>query len=258
MKNYLSIGEVSKICNVGVSSLRYYEKIGILIPAYVNPETSYRYYSLNQLLVVDLILMCIELDIPLKTFSNYLMDTEIVNIEQLCNDAEKIALDKINTINRNLTNIQHLRQQLQSIQHPKEQLQNVSEGIYYITQCDYTELDIITYINNISQMYKDLRNQNIYWLYEQGLCFFNNIIYLFIRINKPLETNCLVIPAHTCNSQILELDELNEQFLNYKNISSEKNKVILCKIIYDVHLSSTKVNFELQTSLDNIIKIIKQ
>lgn len=64
MENLLSIGEVAKIRNVNVQSLRYYEKLGILIPAYINPETGYRYYSLEQIMILDTIILCVDLGIP--------------------------------------------------------------------------------------------------------------------------------------------------------------------------------------------------
>ena len=37
MKEYLTIGEVSKMKGVGIKSLRYYDRLGILKPAYINP-----------------------------------------------------------------------------------------------------------------------------------------------------------------------------------------------------------------------------
>lgn len=43
--NLLSIGEFSKIANVHIKSLRYYDKLGVLKPIYVDPKTNYRYYS---------------------------------------------------------------------------------------------------------------------------------------------------------------------------------------------------------------------
>lgn len=68
---YLSIGEFSKLSNVNIKSLRYYDSLGILKPAYINPENNYRYYTFQQLNVVELICMCVELGIPLKDFPNY-------------------------------------------------------------------------------------------------------------------------------------------------------------------------------------------
>ena len=67
MKNeLLSIGEIAKLKSIGIKALRYYEKIGLLLPAYVDENSGYRYYDLNQTAVIDIIISCVELGIPLK------------------------------------------------------------------------------------------------------------------------------------------------------------------------------------------------
>lgn len=45
----LSIGEFSSICKVSAKTLRYYAEIGLILPAEINPENGYRYYSIDQL-----------------------------------------------------------------------------------------------------------------------------------------------------------------------------------------------------------------
>ena len=37
MKEYLTIGEMARIKKISIKSLRYYERIGILIPEKINP-----------------------------------------------------------------------------------------------------------------------------------------------------------------------------------------------------------------------------
>ena len=64
MNQYLSIGKVSKMKNVSIKSLRYYDKIGILKPAFINAETNYRYYTEEQLYLLDAVTLCIKLGIP--------------------------------------------------------------------------------------------------------------------------------------------------------------------------------------------------
>ena len=55
MKNLYSIGEVSKIKEVTIKALRYYHKMGILIPKYIDKITGYRYYSIDQFIYIDII-----------------------------------------------------------------------------------------------------------------------------------------------------------------------------------------------------------
>ena len=44
------IGELSKLCNISVKTLRYYDSMGLLCPEETDPFTGYRYYSAAQLL----------------------------------------------------------------------------------------------------------------------------------------------------------------------------------------------------------------
>lgn len=51
-KEFYQIGEVAKICNIPIKTLRYYDEIELLIPRKVDPESNYRYYSNDQLALV--------------------------------------------------------------------------------------------------------------------------------------------------------------------------------------------------------------
>ena len=66
----LSIGEFAKLRGVSVKSLRYYERVGALKPAYVNAESGYRYYSINQISDLDMVITFIELGVPLKEIAS--------------------------------------------------------------------------------------------------------------------------------------------------------------------------------------------
>jgi len=62
----LSIGEVAKLTGVSVQALRYYERKNIIKPIYTNADSGYRYYSPDQIYFIQLIVNCVNLDIPLK------------------------------------------------------------------------------------------------------------------------------------------------------------------------------------------------
>lgn len=103
-KNYLSIGVLSKLTGVHIKSLRYYEKIGVLKPVYVNPESNYRYYSYQQIAVVMAIRLCVVLDIPLKDFHHY-MDDESINYENLLQDGKSLIEEKLQGMQKALENL---------------------------------------------------------------------------------------------------------------------------------------------------------
>jgi len=48
----LKIGEFSKLSKVTIKALRYYEKEGLLLPAFINEENGYRFYDNSQLVEI--------------------------------------------------------------------------------------------------------------------------------------------------------------------------------------------------------------
>jgi DNA-binding transcriptional MerR regulator len=48
-EQYYTIGKLSKLCNIPIRTLHYYDDIGLLQPQKVDPYTNYRYYSHHQL-----------------------------------------------------------------------------------------------------------------------------------------------------------------------------------------------------------------
>jgi DNA-binding transcriptional MerR regulator len=66
------IGEFSHIAQVSGRLLRYYDEIGMLSPAYTDPQTGYRYYSAAQLPRLNRILVLKELGVGLDQIAQLL------------------------------------------------------------------------------------------------------------------------------------------------------------------------------------------
>lgn len=45
MNHYFTISKFARLRGIDINSLRYYERLGILTPAYTDPHTRYRYYT---------------------------------------------------------------------------------------------------------------------------------------------------------------------------------------------------------------------
>jgi DNA-binding transcriptional MerR regulator len=67
-----SIGDFSKICRLGVKTLRYYHEIGLLIPSRIDKFTQYRYFDEKCLSKVEIINRLKELDFSLETIKEIL------------------------------------------------------------------------------------------------------------------------------------------------------------------------------------------
>ncbi|GHO96943.1 MerR family transcriptional regulator [Reticulibacter mediterranei] len=70
------IREFAEIAQVPMSTLRYYDEIGVFKPAAVDPETGYRFYSIDQLLQINRILALKDLGLELAQIVQFL-DEEV-------------------------------------------------------------------------------------------------------------------------------------------------------------------------------------
>lgn len=61
----LRIGEVARLFNLSVGTLRHYEQMGLLEPARIDPASGYRYYGARQLSTLNTISHLRVLDLPL-------------------------------------------------------------------------------------------------------------------------------------------------------------------------------------------------
>lgn len=68
----LKIGDFSKICQVSVKALRYWDEQGLLEPATTDPATGYRYYAIEQIAEVNQILAFRTLGLELKRIKQLL------------------------------------------------------------------------------------------------------------------------------------------------------------------------------------------
>ena len=67
-----SIGRTARLFRLSVSSLRHYEAIGLVRPAWTDPASGYRYYSLAQFEVLNTIRYLRTLDMPLEQIRSFL------------------------------------------------------------------------------------------------------------------------------------------------------------------------------------------
>ncbi len=52
----MKIGEIAAFFNVSVKAIRLYEKKGIIVPAKIDPDTGYRYYTADQVQTLNALL----------------------------------------------------------------------------------------------------------------------------------------------------------------------------------------------------------
>lgn len=86
MNGKLTIGQMAKLNSVPIKTLRYYDEIGLFKPYEVDAATGYRYYTLEQMKKLDLILYLKNIGIPLKEIQKNIQNN---SLEQFINMLEK-------------------------------------------------------------------------------------------------------------------------------------------------------------------------
>jgi DNA-binding transcriptional MerR regulator len=66
MQPNLSIGDFSRMTFVSVGALRHYHEVGLLVPVWVDPDSGYRRYSIEQVPVAQVIRRLRDLGMPLE------------------------------------------------------------------------------------------------------------------------------------------------------------------------------------------------
>ncbi len=160
--NYLSIGEMAKMNHTTISTLRLYDEMDLLKPAYVNEATNYRYYDIKQNARLDLIQYMKELQMNLKEIKE-LLDKEDVNLieailikkkQQLVEEIDKLEMTK-DAITRTIYSLERFRKSPRSGTMTLEYIHR--RRIYSMnTDLNFYEYDIDVYESILNQLKNDL------------------------------------------------------------------------------------------------------
>lgn len=97
-KVLFSIGETAKIHHISKQALIFYDKIGLLKPCYINPDNGYRYYSLDEFAILDIIIYLKTLDVPLDEIKQYIVKRNAQNSIEFFSRQKKMIEGKIQTL----------------------------------------------------------------------------------------------------------------------------------------------------------------
>ena len=92
---YLTTGEFAKLAGVSKHTLFHYDKIGLLSPEIKLSENQYRYYSISQLELLEIITLLKELDMPLSEIKSYLDNRTTSLFIELLTKEQTLIREKI-------------------------------------------------------------------------------------------------------------------------------------------------------------------
>ena len=93
-KKLYRIGEVAKMFRLSLGTLRNYEALGILTPAWVDPDSGYRYYSAQQFECLNTIRYLRMLDFSLEQIADFLQNRDTEKMAEMLREQKQVAHEK--------------------------------------------------------------------------------------------------------------------------------------------------------------------
>lgn len=100
------IGDFSKMSKVTIKALRYYEKEGLILPAYIDDNNGYRYYESNQLIDISRMISLKQIGLSIEEIKRILNNE--ISMENILNSKKEALQDNINEYNYQLSKIKYL------------------------------------------------------------------------------------------------------------------------------------------------------
>ena len=286
MKNgLLSIGEFAKLRDINVKSLRYYEKIGALTPAYINPETGYRYYSINQLSNLDVVLTLIELGIPLKEIARYAnpSDPNSINSLDLIEQGKEHARDRIARAQEQLLQLENYADELAAFgihSSNNEPYTRAFEKRLCLCQKLPLKFDMTNYAQSTNWLYDTASSLGLVPMFSQGIiagkidALFNSFArgskseyftYLHVMPSpsikfdfnavlsqcRNLNASIAYLPASTYSCKLIRSKDFNESFELGLDELHESSQLTVMAEAWSAMLNPDEFLFEIQIPQDN-------
>lgn len=112
MKELFTIGQMSRLFATKISTLRYYDEIGLLKPAHTNPDSGYRYYSTPQFERLNTIKYLRALDIPLEKIAAFFDSKDTFHLLHLLQEQQQQIRQQIQQLQRIDCKLQHRLEQI--------------------------------------------------------------------------------------------------------------------------------------------------
>lgn len=157
----LKIGEFASLTGISIHMLRNYDKIGLLIPEFVDNINNYRYYSENQIIAANRIQILKELGFGLKEISQIITCSD--------DDVRKIIEIKIVEMNNS---IKHIEQQIQQMHQAVNNFDFFSDLVFSAKIVTLKARKVVSLRANISKF----EDEGLLWEKLDGECSANNII----------------------------------------------------------------------------------
>ncbi|MDU2066888.1 MAG: MerR family transcriptional regulator [Sporomusaceae bacterium] len=113
-EKYITAGELASLYSIPKQTLLYYDKMGLLVPLFVNSK-GYRFYSVSQYLTLEIIVNLRKLNISIQAIKAYLKNRNIDHFEEILRNKEAECTQIIAEMQELRQSVQHSLKSLDTI-----------------------------------------------------------------------------------------------------------------------------------------------
>ncbi|MEG0295272.1 MAG: MerR family transcriptional regulator [Clostridium sp.] len=249
MEKLFSIGEVSKIKNITIKALRYYQKVGILIPKHIDSSTGYRYYSLEQFIHIDIIRGCRELGTSIIELQELFKESDtdkLINFMKIKRIEAEETIKKMKSIINNIDSLSDAVSYSKELLNDKEVNKKFIEK-RYIATVPCNEIGNLKELIYYSNLEKIMEEQGLKPKIEGG------IMYMLDSNNNFKEIKVFNVVEVKDESVSEYIQVLNEGMYLTVNYTKENEKEQTEKLHKYIKENSISVKMYIEVDLFNDI-----
>ncbi len=160
IKKVFSIGEVSKIKDITIKALRYYHKVGILVPKYIDENNGYRYYTIDQFIHIDIIKGCRELGTSIAELQEIFKECDtdkLMEFLQLKKQEAEANIYKLKNIIKNIDLLSSsVKQSKEIVKNNAIAIEDLKERVVVVARCkEAGSLGELMYYSDLDKIIND-------------------------------------------------------------------------------------------------------
>ncbi|WP_160680499.1 MerR family transcriptional regulator [Clostridium sp. C8-1-8] len=185
----LKIGEFAALTGISINMLRNYDKIGLLIPEYVDQINSYRYYSESQIIVANRIQILKELGFVLK---------EILIINSCSDDDIRKLIEK--KILEKQKEKKHIEEQINRMDQIINDIGMYSDFTFSVKITTLVSRKVVSLRDSISKF----EDEGLLWKRFERKCIDNNVKILNNEYSYAI-THSIDLVSNIIDTEVLRI-----------------------------------------------------
>ncbi|MGN1181536.1 MAG: helix-turn-helix domain-containing protein [Faecalibacillus sp.] len=257
----LSIGEMAKLNQISIQTLRLYDEMDILKPIEVNQKTGYRYYDMKQCAKLDMIRYMKSTGMTLKEIKEIFEQHDLTKLNLVLHQHLKLIDQEIKELRLQKKAVKKMidsyNRYLKSPQDGTITLEYIEDRKIYssMTDINFYDFGIEVYENILKDLKHDMEKQGIpeVYYYNAGTTIFKDDFvdkrYLSNEIFVFVDQDCIssylqILPANMYACVYCDDFDKEKEYIGKLYDYIQKNKMLIigdyiCEVLTELPITKT-------------------